>query len=190
MNLSTLKLSFPLLALGLSACSTVNPPPPAGEPPKVQASPKMQADTPLSTPAPPPVNLDVLRRNLLGADLAFSRVCEEKGIPEGFYQYMSQDAVCLFSGEPPIQGRDAIKIHLAASLQGALSWKPREAEIGSDGDLGYTWGMYEFRAANQDGKPEKTTYGKYVIVWKKHSDGVWKATLYTTSPGPPPSNPR
>jgi ketosteroid isomerase-like protein len=125
----------------------------------------------------------------MSTDLAFSRSCEQKGASEAFYDFMAQDAVCLLAGELPMQGRETVKLHLASQPQGTWTWKPSEAEAGSEGDMGYTWGNYEYRGPNKVGKIE-TTFGKYVILWKKQADFSWKADLYATSPSPPPINRR
>jgi ketosteroid isomerase-like protein len=158
------------------------------EPPKVQPvvvpqqTPKAQAAEPRPQPPAPPVNTDAARKILLGLDLAFSRACEERGAPEAFYDFMATDGVCLVSGEQPIQGRDAIKVRFAAFPAESISWKPRESEISTGLDLGYTWGLYESRATTAD--KQNSTHGKYVIVWKKQSDGEWKASVFSTSVGP------
>jgi ketosteroid isomerase-like protein len=127
-----------------------------------------------------------LRKVLLSADLAFSRACEERGAPEAFYQFMASDGVCLLTGEPPVEGRDAIKVRFAALPGESLSWKPRESEVCSTSDLGYTWGTYELRTTTSD--HQTSASGKYVIVWKKHSDGAWKAAVFITSAGPAQRN--
>jgi ketosteroid isomerase-like protein len=166
------------------ACSTYFSPPPQKTPnPAPQQTPKAQAAAP-PAPAPPAAatnNLESTRRALLGIDLAFSRACEEKGAPEAFYQFMALDGVCLLAGEPPIEGRDAIKVHFAASPIESISWKPRAWEASSDSDLGYTWGTYELRTSAQD---RASSSGKYVLVWKKQPEGTWKAVLFITSQGP------
>jgi uncharacterized protein (TIGR02246 family) len=155
--------------------------------PKVQAAitqtPKAQAAEPRVVPAPTPqVNSEALRKVLIGVDLAFSRACEERGAPEAFYDFMAPDGVCLLTGEQPIQGRDAIKVRFAAFPAESISWKPREAEIGADSNLGYTWGLYQARTAAGD--KQNSANGKYVIVWKKQADGEWKAAVFETSVGP------
>jgi len=150
-----------------------------------QQSPKAQAEAPPpAPPAPPPAEtLEAGRKALLGVDLAFSRACEDKGAPEAFYQFVAPDGVCLLASEPPIQGRDAIKVYFAAGSIASISWKPRESEIDGNAEMGYTWGAYESQRAVVDNQPA-TTSGKYAIVWKKQADGSWKAVLFVTSPGP------
>jgi ketosteroid isomerase-like protein len=50
------------------------------------------------------------------------------------------------------------------------------ADISASGDLGYTYGTYEFRAVGKDGNPV-VEHGKYTSIWKKQRDGSWKVVL-------------
>jgi ketosteroid isomerase-like protein len=147
-----------------------------------QQTPKAQAAEPPRVVPVPQISSDTLRKILLGVDLAFSRACEERGAPEAFYDFMAPESVCLLTGEQPVQGRDAIKVRFAAFPTESISWKPREAEIESDSNLGYTWGMYQLRTATGD--KQNSAVGKYVIVWKKQPNGEWKAAVFITSAGP------
>jgi ketosteroid isomerase-like protein len=126
---------------------------------------------------------------LIEADLAFSRLCEEKGAATAFYEFLTPDAISLPPGEFPIKGREAIRVHLSAGPQGVLTWKPAGAELSRSGDLGYTWGAYEFSIAGADGRPQPS-YGKYVTIWKKQPDGSWKVALDTGNASPPPTQRR
>lgn len=49
-------------------------------------------------------------------------------------------------------------------------------EIVVDGDHAWDWGYYEGEAA-QDGESLGTFGGKYVIVWERGTDGVWRMAL-------------
>jgi len=53
-----------------------------------------------------------------------------------------------------------------------LSWKTTHADVA--GALGYTAGTYEDSFKGPDGKAV-VGKGKYVCVWRKQSDGTWKA---------------
>ncbi len=123
--------------------------------------------------------------SLLEVDRAFARLAAEKGVAEAFYTYAAEDALLLPAGDAPVKGRDAIRIQMATSLQGHLKWQPHEAEISSDGKLGYTWGYYEQQEAAADGQPV-VHHGKYVTIWRRAPGGLWKFTLDIGNPGPPP----
>jgi ketosteroid isomerase-like protein len=50
------------------------------------------------------------------------------------------------------------------------------ADISSSGDMGYTYGTYEFASSDRNGKPV-VDHGKYTTIWKKQKDGSWKVVL-------------
>jgi ketosteroid isomerase-like protein len=53
---------------------------------------------------------------------------------------------------------------------------PVGADVSSTGDLGYTYGTFEFSSTGKDGKPQ-VEHGKYTSIWKKQGDGSWKVVL-------------
>ena len=57
-----------------------------------------------------------------------------------------------------------------------LTWTPVGADISASGDLGYTYGTYEFSSKDKDGKTV-VDHGKYTSIWKKQGDGSWKVVL-------------
>jgi ketosteroid isomerase-like protein len=143
----------------------------------------------LVAPAPVEGNLDAERNSLLEADVSFSRMSEEKGPAQAFYEFFVPDGISLGAGEPPIRGRDAIKVHLAAGPQGFFTWQPAAADVSRSGDLGYTWGTANLQTKGPDEKPG-ISYFKYVAVWKKQNNGRWKVVLFSTSASPPPAERR
>jgi len=164
---------------------------PAPEP-APPTTPKAAEPTPAPAPKPAPapivmkhsapkINLEAERQALLDRDNAFSETSQAKGAAQAFYEFMATDATLLQTGEPPIKGIETIKVRLTAGPQGTLTWKPSEVEVSAAGDLGYTWGTYEFRSKNSERKP---TYGKYVNVWKKQGDGTWKVVLTASNASP------
>jgi ketosteroid isomerase-like protein len=151
-------------------------------------------DTSATTPKPAQVepaesNLETERNALLENDLSFSRMSEEKGIAQAFYDFLAPEAISLSAGEPSIRGRDAIKVHLAAGPQGFFTWQPQAADIARSGDMGFTWGTAIFQSKGTDEKPG-IAYSKYVTVWKKQKNGDWKVVLFSNSPSPPPTERR
>jgi len=211
-----LALLLVLAAAGFSACSTTNPgsvttvrpitsphdsasavritsavpvPVQTNTPPPPQTNAPPQTNSPPQPKVLPQIDREAERRILLDTDIDFSRVSVEKGAAEAFFEFLAPDAISLPVGEFPIRGRDAIKIHLAAGPQGTLAWTPVEAEVARSGDLGYTWGNYEFRSEGTDGK-RQITYGKYISIWKKQTDGAWKVVLDGGNPSPPPTQRR
>jgi ketosteroid isomerase-like protein len=187
-----------LFILLLPACTTQSTRPASKPAEKVVSAPPLAPtnNVPIPTPepvtpAPPPleVNLEAERSAILEADLSFSRMSEEKGAAQAFYEFVVPEAINLQAGEPPIRGRDAIKIHLAAGPQGFFTWQPAAADVAQSGDMGYTWGTAVFQGKGVDEKP-RINYSKYVTVWRKQNNGRWKVVLFSTSPSPAPTERR
>ncbi len=107
----------------------------------------------------------------------FMQAAAEKG-SAGYISYYAEDAVEVPNGQAAIQG----KIEIAKTMgflddkNNRLTWTPVGADISSSGDLGYTWGTYEFRSKDKSGNPI-TDYGKYTSIWKIQKDGSWKVVL-------------
>jgi ketosteroid isomerase-like protein len=120
-----------------------------------------------------PATADTLRQ--LEAD--FMKAAAEKGA-EGYMSYYAEDAVEVPNGEDAIQGKANIAktMGFLDDKKNQLVWAPVGADISASGDLGYTWGTYEFRSQGKDGKPV-VEHGKYTSIWKKQKDGNWKVVL-------------
>jgi len=97
---------------------------------------------------------------------------------QGYLSYYADDSVELPNGAPIIQG----KINIAKTMgfldqkDNHLTWTPVGADISASADLGYTYGTFEFRSIDKDGKPV-VDHGKYTSIWKKQKDGSWKIVL-------------
>jgi ketosteroid isomerase-like protein len=96
----------------------------------------------------------------------------------GYMSYYADDAVEVPNGGPIIQG----KVNIAKGIgfldqkDNHLTWTPVGADMSASGDLGYTYGTFEFRSKDKDGKPV-VDYGKYTTIWKRQKDGSWKVVL-------------
>lgn len=91
--------------------------------------------------------------------------------------YYADNAILYPPNAPAVTGREAaqkIWTEMLADASFTLSWKTLHAEVSASGDIGYTTGSYEDSYKGPDGKLV-TEKGKYVCVWKKGKDGVWKA---------------
>jgi ketosteroid isomerase-like protein len=97
---------------------------------------------------------------------------------QGYMSYYSEDAVEVPNGQAFLNG----KAEIAKTMgfldipDNHLTWSPVHADVSASGDLGYTYGTFEFRSKDKDGKPVSDV-GKYVTIWKKQQDGTWKVVL-------------
>jgi ketosteroid isomerase-like protein len=127
---------------------------------------------------------DTLRQ--LEAD--FMKAAAEKGA-QGYMSFYADDAAELPNGEDMLLGKENIAktMGFLDDKNNHLTWTPVHADMAASGDLGYTYGTYEFRSKDKDGKPT-VEHGKYVSIWKKQKDGSWKVAMDmgNSSPGPRP----
>ena len=124
-------------------------------------------------------------------DVAFSKAVEAKQL-DAAVAFYADDAVVMFVNAPMLTTKDAIRKAFEEffAMPGiAMKWQVTKVDAAGSGDLGYTVGTYEMTMNDSKGKPI-TDHGKYTTVWKKQSDGSWKAVVdisNTDLPLTPPS---
>lgn len=124
------------------------------------------------------------RSALLQTDAAFSALSQSQGIAAAFHYFMAGESTFLPQGGLPTHGRDNIRDLLLQGGEGQLTWVPQACEVARSGDLGFTWGLYEFRARDTQGNPRLST-GKYISVWRRQANGSWRVILDGGNSNPP-----
>ena len=116
-------------------------------------------------------------------ELAFCKLCVEKGMKESFIFYADPDVIKPRDEQFPIIGKDSLIASLARKNKETfkLEWYPVRVEVSKSADLGYTFGNWTLTTI--DGKK---SYGNYVTFWKKQKDGTWKYVLDTGNSTPEP----
>jgi ketosteroid isomerase-like protein len=116
----------------------------------------------------------------------FMKAAADKG-SQGYMSYYADDSVEVPNGAPLIQGKAEIAkgMGFLDDKNNRLLWTPLGADISVSGDLGYTYGTFEFHAKDKDGKPV-VQYGKYTSIWKQQKDGSWKVVLDMGNASPEP----
>lgn len=114
------------------------------------------------------------KAEILSAERAFAETVKKEGMKEGFLAFASEDAV-LKRGNKLIKGKQAIADYFdKQTLQNVrLEWEPDFVDVSASGDLGYTYGPYEFEATNQAGEIIQDR-GIFHTVWRKQADGSWR----------------
>ena len=91
----------------------------------------------------------------MNIDAQFSKLSEARGVNEAFLSYLADDCVLLRPNNFPIVGKEINKAKYFSRPDSGytLTWKPLYADIAESGELGYTYGIYEFKAMDPEGKP-------------------------------------
>jgi ketosteroid isomerase-like protein len=116
----------------------------------------------------------------------FMKASADKG-SQGYLSYYAEDSVEVPNGGPLIVGKANIApgMSFLDDKNNRLLWTPIGADISASGDLGYTYGTFEFHSKDKDGKPT-VDYGKYTSIWKLQRDGSWKVVLDMGNSSPEP----
>jgi ketosteroid isomerase-like protein len=116
---------------------------------------------------------------LISVDKSFSDFSFKNGFANAFMAFADDNVIKLTNNSYPIIGKKDLVARfskIAISNQNVLTWTPLKAEIAQSGDLGYTFGNYQFRVKLTSEK-DTIYYGNYVTIWKKQKDGNWKYVL-------------
>lgn len=125
---------------------------------------------------------------LLKVDQALAAQSHAIGFVPAFSKAMAADARKFDGGSPPAIGHDSIMALFAqygSDLK--LDWTPKEAIVAKSGELGFTWGNYVATSPDKNGAL-KTSYGVYMDVWRRDSDGVWRWIADMGVGTPPPAD--
>ena len=92
--------------------------------------------------------------------------------------HFTDDGNVMIPNVPMMTGKDAI----AKGMKGAfadpkwsLALQPVQVDVSKEGDLGYTRGTYVLTATDPATAKTATEQGRFVAIFRKQSDGTWKA---------------
>jgi len=129
------------------------------------------------------MDVEAARLSLIQVEEDYSKLVSSKKTIDSFLSLMADDVRLFRLNAFPAVGKQATQAALA-TRQGVLSWQPVKADVSRSGDLGYTYGSYEFKASGVDAKPVEK--GNYVRIWKRQRGGKWRVVLDILNPTPPP----
>lgn len=108
--------------------------------------------------------------------------------------HYADDATLITPGEPAMHGKDSIRAALKEMVSDSalsLKFQASRVDVAKSGDVGYTEGAYTLTVTDPVSKKPVNDKGSYVTVYRKQSDGSWKAisdiASSATPPGAPPS---
>jgi ketosteroid isomerase-like protein len=125
------------------------------------------------------VNIEAERAALLAADQSLAESSAARGFEQTFMENAVEDVRFYRMNAFPVVGKSAVHAILA-DWTGELTWQPAAADVSQSGDLGYTYGVAEYRASE---KPVESS--SYLRIWQKSPDGQWLVVLEIINPIPP-----
>lgn len=123
-------------------------------------------------------NDDALRekgkQEILQTEKDFEVMALQKGIPEAFAFYAADNGI-VNNNDRLLKGKAEIKKHYTEwpYKDVVLKWAPDFVDVAASGELGYTYGKYNFSRKDTTGKVINST-GYFHTVWKKQADGSWR----------------
>jgi len=107
--------------------------------------------------------------------------------------FYSDDAVVLPPNATSAATKETIRNgwkEMFASSGFVISWQPTRVQVATSGGMAWVSGTYELTMNDASGKPIND-HGKYLEVWEKQPDGIWKcaadmwnSNLAASSPAP------
>jgi ketosteroid isomerase-like protein len=134
----------------------------------------------------PGVDVAAATRDLLRTDRAWATLAAANGPVDSVVAYWTSDARVILAGQPVLVGTDAIRQMIVSTrdIPGfQISWTPDSAVVSPSGDFGYTYGTNRITAPDSTGSL-RTAEGRYITVWQKESDGLWRCSVDISNEGP------
>jgi len=114
------------------------------------------------------------KQEIENTELEFADMASKEGLQKAFLSYAADDAV-LNRNNTILKGKEAIKDYFENQTLSdvKLVWAPDFIEVSRSGDLGYTYGKFNFSAIDTTGNKIEAQ-GVFHSVWKRQADGNWR----------------
>lgn len=102
--------------------------------------------------------------------------------------HYAEDAAIANPGAPLVAASDSRRAAITQFVSDPnlkISFESDRVQIAKSGDLAYTRGHFTMQGSDPVTKQPRTDSGNYLTVWKKQSDGSWKAVEDFVVPGGP-----
>jgi uncharacterized protein (TIGR02246 family) len=129
------------------------------------------------TPATPAVDVAAEQSKIRDLETAWSAAAAAKDVDKSVANY-ADDAILMAPGAPAAKGKDAIRAawkEMLADPKSKLSFSTDQVTVSASGDLAASKGSYTMTMTNPKTKKPMEDKGSYATVYKKQSDGSWKA---------------
>ena len=137
--------------------------------------------------APRKANTAAIEQQILAQEEAWNRAYAERDA-EALAGFFADDAAMASPGEPLVRGKESIRKateEFAKDPNLNVTFRANRVQVAESGDLAYARGQYMFTSTDPATNRPESSRGYYLTVWKKQSDGSWKAVEDFITPGPP-----
>lgn len=110
---------------------------------------------------------------IFNTEKAFEKLVAQKGIKEGFLEYMAPTGI-VFRPEA-VNARESFATRPASPA--ALTWNPVWIDVSSNGAIAYSIGNSILRPKGKD--DANLIYGHYISIWNRQKNGEYRAALDT-----------
>lgn len=109
--------------------------------------------------------------------------------PEKVLAHYADDATSMIPLMKLMTGKDEIRAGLKEEFSDPnshLEFRPAKVEVAKSADMAYSSGTYDFTSTDPKTKKPVIEHGNYVEVYKKQTDGSWKAAADIATQEIPP----
>jgi ketosteroid isomerase-like protein len=114
-------------------------------------------------------------RSMVATERAFAQASADKGTRDSFLMFIADDGILFRPTAVP--GKKWLSEHPVPVTENRplLAWQPIFADISAAGDMGYTYGPWEFKQSRYD--QQAVRFGHFATIWKKQADGNWRFAI-------------
>jgi uncharacterized protein (TIGR02246 family) len=126
-------------------------------------------------------------KKLLARDAEWSQAASDGKDLEKILSYWSDDAKVIEPGQPPLQGKPAIRKFVSESLKTPgfhIHWVSQSPVFSPDGKMAYMPGSEEMTVPDAKGALT-TIHTQGVSIWRRDADGVWRCVVDISTEAPP-----
>jgi uncharacterized protein (TIGR02246 family) len=121
--------------------------------------------------------------SIRAATIEWSKASVSRDLDKAVSVY-ADDAVQFPDKQPKLEGKENIRKgwqQLFAAPGPGLSFATTKVDVAHSADMAWESGTYDFAIADKKGTVTHEI-GKYIVVWKKQSDGTWKVVADIDNP--------
>jgi ketosteroid isomerase-like protein len=119
------------------------------------------------------------RAEMMQLESEFLQAAQIRGGRDAYAAYMGQHCRIHRPGRFPIVGSEAAGEYFAGLKLAVTQWEGIDGGVAASGELGYTYGRYEIKKAENGA--ERTEKGYFTRVWKRDGKGNWKLVADVTN---------